>query len=72
MPEPEDKTRLISLADAAAMYGFSHVYLKQIAQKGRLKAQKIGGVWLTTPKDMDDYVQSRQHRGAYRQDIQLD
>jgi len=72
MPEPDDKTRLISLADAAAMYGFSHVYLKQIAKKGRLKAQKIGGVWLTTPRDMEDYIQSRQPRGAYRRDILLD
>ena len=66
----EDKTRLISLSEAAEMYGLSTSYLRQIAIKGRLKAQKIGGVWITTPSDVETYIRTRHKRGAYRDDIE--
>jgi len=66
----EDKARLISLAEASEMYGFSHSFLRQIARAGRLKAQKIAKTWLTTPTDVEDYIRSRQKRGAYRDDIE--
>lgn len=71
MPEPDDKTRLISLTDAATLYGFSAKYLSNIAKKGRLKAQKIGNSWVTTPNDMEEFIRSRQPRGIYRDDIQI-
>jgi hypothetical protein len=72
MPESDDKTRLISLADAAAIYGLSRVYLSQLAQKGRLKAQKIANAWVTTPAAVEEYIRSRSKKGAYREDIGLD
>ena len=72
MPEPDDKTRLISLADAAAIYGLSPTYLRTLAQKGRLKAQKVADLWLTTPQDVEVYIRSRQQRGVFRRDIQID
>ena len=65
----EDKERLISLAEASELYGFSQGYLRQIARKGRLKAQKIAKTWLTTPVDVEDYIDSRQKRGAYKENI---
>jgi excisionase family DNA binding protein len=65
----EDKQELISLAEAAKRYGFSHDYLRELARKGRLKAQKIAKTWLTTPADVEAYIASRQKRGAYRDDI---
>ena len=68
----EDKNRLISLAEAAELYGFSHVYLSELAKKGRLNAQKIGNSWATTPADVEAFISSRQKRGVYRDDIQLD
>ena len=68
----DDQSRLISLPEAAAMYGFNAKYLAQLANRGRLAAKKIGGIWLTTPEDMDNYISSRQKRGAYRDDIQID
>ena len=37
----DDKTRLISLAEAAKLYGFSALYLSRLAKRGRLKARKI-------------------------------
>lgn len=65
-----DKTRSIALAEAARLYGFSQDYLRQLIHKGRLKARKGGGVWLTTPMDVENYIISRKQRGKYRDDIQ--
>lgn len=70
MSDTEDKTRLISLPEAAELYGFNAAYLSQLANKGRLEAQKIGNSWVTTPQNVEDYIRSRQKRGAYRNDIQ--
>ena len=67
-----DKSRLIALSEAAELYGFSHNYLRILARKGRLKARKIAGAWLTTPEDVEAFIRSRQDRGVYREDIQLD
>lgn len=72
MPEPDDKTRLISLADVAAIYGFDQRYLAKLAQKSRLKAKKLGNMWVTTKSDMEAYINSRQKRGVYRGDIHID
>ena len=66
----EDKDQLISLAEASEIYGFSHVHLRQLAIRGRLEAKKIGGVWITTPGDVEVYIRSRDPRGAYRDDIE--
>jgi hypothetical protein len=72
MNDTEDKTRLISLAEASELYGFDQRYLATLARKGRLKAQKIGNSWATTPLDVDNFIASRKKRGVYRDDIQLD
>ena len=72
MSDTEDKTRLISLPEAAELYGFNRRYLTAIARRGRLKAQKIGGVWLTTPYDVEEYIRSREQKGAFRSDIHID
>jgi hypothetical protein len=65
----DDKTRLISLPEAAELYGFNADYLGQLARKGRLRAQKIGNSWVTTPADVEQFIQSRQKRGSFRDDI---
>jgi excisionase family DNA binding protein len=70
--EDNDKHRLISIGEAAQLYGFSRFHLSQLARRGRLKANKVGGRWVTTPYDVEDYIQGREKRGAYRDDIQLD
>ena len=69
MNDTDDKNRLISLAEAAEIYGFNANYLSNLASKGRLKAQKVGYFWVTTPTDMEDYIHSRKRRGMYRDDI---
>jgi excisionase family DNA binding protein len=60
---------LISLAEAAKRYGLTPDYLRQLAIKGRLKARKIGRNWVTTPGDVEDYINTRQKIGAYRDDL---
>ena len=72
MNDADDKTRLISLPEAAELYGLSHSYLRAIARKGRLQAQKVGTNWVTTPKDVENYIASRENRGVFRDDIQID
>ena len=69
MPEPDDKTRLISLADAAAMYGFNPRFLGELARKGKLRANKVGNMWTTTPSDIEAYIVSRKRTGMFRDDI---
>lgn len=64
------KDRLISLADASALYGFKQAYLATLARKGRLRAQKLGSIWVTTPADMEAFISSRKKVGAFREDIQ--
>ncbi len=66
----DDKDRLISLPEAAEIYGFSRRYLSNLARRGRLKAQKIGYTWITTPADVESYIHSRKKTGVYRDDIQ--
>ena len=70
--EQNGKDRLISLPEAAKLYGFNPRYLAELAKKGRLEAQKIGNSWVTTPQNVEDYIRSRQKRGAYRNDINVD
>lgn len=62
----EDKTRLISLAEAAEIYGFKADYLRQLVHKQRLNARKIGSIWVTTPAAIEKYLESRQKSGRPR------
>ena len=68
----EDKTRLISLAEAAKIYGFSPNYLGNLARRGRLKAQKVSDRWITTPQDVENFINSREERGIFRNDISIE
>ena len=67
-----DKSRLISLSEAASLYGINPDHLRHLAQKRRLQAQKIGNIWVTTPDAVEEYIRSRKKRGVFRDDIQLD
>ena len=67
----EDKNKLISLAEAAEQYGFSHNYLRRLVNRARLNAQKVGNSWVTTPADVEEFIQSRKKMGTYRSDISI-
>ena len=59
----DDKNRLISLAEAADIYGLTPDHLRHLAQRKRLKAKKIAGVWLTTRASVEEYLENRYKRG---------
>lgn len=42
------------LAEIAAQYGVAPTYLRSLAVKGKLKAKKEDGRWLTTPAWIED------------------
>jgi hypothetical protein len=67
--DPNDRDNLISLARASEVYGFSHAYLANLARSGRLQAQKLGSIWVTTAADVETYIRSRKKIGLYRNDV---
>jgi excisionase family DNA binding protein len=60
---------LITLSEAAGLYGYSGDYLRRLAEKGRLKARKIGRQWLTTSDDVETFLESREPRGVYKKNV---
>jgi len=64
----KDKDDLLTLTQAAETYGFSGDYLRRLAEKGRLKARKLGRNWLTTSDAMETFIESREPRGVYKKD----
>ncbi len=50
---------LISLQEAAEYAGLAKRSLHNYAQQGRLKAKKIGRMWVTTRAAVDEYLHSR-------------
>lgn len=54
--------RLISLEQAAAQSGLSSAHLRRLAEKGRLRAQKIGRNWVTTAEAVTEYVSDPEKR----------
>ncbi len=47
---------IISLQEAAARFGVSRSHLQWLARKGRLRATKVGNMWVTTEKAVAEYL----------------
>jgi excisionase family DNA binding protein len=62
----KEKDDLLTLSQAAKNYGYSGDYLRRLAEKGRLRARKLGRNWLTTSDDMESFIESRERRGVYK------
>ncbi|MDQ2996751.1 MAG: helix-turn-helix domain-containing protein [Chloroflexota bacterium] len=62
-PQPEQDPltigELISLQQAAEYAGLTKDTLHNYVKRGRLKAKKIGWMWVTTRAAIDEYLQSR-------------
>lgn len=54
----------ISLQDAARYTGLSPQTLKIQAERGRLEARKVGGVWVTSVDEVLRYVASRRRNAS--------
>ena len=57
-----EEERLISLTEAAALSGLSAVHLRHLAEKGKLRARKIGRDWLTTTEAVAEYLANPELR----------
>ncbi len=58
-PDPLTVGELISLQQAAEYSGLSRHSLSTYMRNGRLRAKKLGNVWVTTRTAVDDYLASR-------------
>jgi excisionase family DNA binding protein len=60
-PEADPLTigELISLQEAAEYAGLDKTSLPNYIRRGRLKAKKLGKMWVTTRASIDQYLQSR-------------
>ncbi|KPV53257.1 hypothetical protein SE17_10670 [Kouleothrix aurantiaca] len=60
-PEQDPLTigELISLQEAAEYAGLTKDTLHNYVKRGRLRAKKIGWMWVTTRAAVDEYLQSR-------------
>jgi hypothetical protein len=59
-PDPLEVGSLISLAEAATYAKLSENSLRGYVMRGRLRAKKIGWMWVTTQTAVDEYLSSRQ------------
>lgn len=54
---------ILSLAEAAALSGLAAHTLAQQAEKGRLRARKVGRTWVTTRKCLEEYLRDHARSG---------
>jgi excisionase family DNA binding protein len=59
IPDPLTIGELISLQEAAAYAGLEKSTLHNYARRGRLKAKRLGPIWVTTRAAVDSYLASR-------------
>lgn len=57
--DPLTVGELISLQQAAEYAGLEKSTLHTYAKRGRLKAKKLGPIWVTTRAAVDEYLKSR-------------
>lgn len=57
--DPLDVGALLSLQEAAPYAGLTYKTLLTYARNGRLKAKRIGWMWVTTHAAIDAYLESR-------------
>ncbi len=64
--------QLISLQEAAVLAGLSDSHLRRLAEKGRLKARKIGRNWVTTAVAVEQYLKDDRLRSKDPHKYQAD
>jgi hypothetical protein len=57
-----DQERLISLSEAAGLFGLSTTQLRLLARRGVLRATKVGKSWVTTPSAVASYIANERLR----------
>ncbi len=67
-----DREKLISLSEAAAIAKLHPDHLRKLAQRGALKAHKIGRNWVTTQKAVTEYLRdsAKRSRNPYKNRVE--
>lgn len=63
MPKLAGHVDLLPLSALAAGTPYNPAYLRRLAEEGRLRAVREGGLWLSCREWLDEYIQSRSPRG---------
>ena len=58
-PNLSEKEGFITLKEATKYCNYSQEYLSLLARKGKLTAIKLNNEWLTTQKDVEDYINKK-------------
>lgn len=61
-----DPKKLISLADAGRMFGYNAEFLRQLCDSGRIESWFIANSWLTTRKNVEEYIRTKKTMGRPR------
>jgi excisionase family DNA binding protein len=63
-----DREELISLSEAAAIAKLHPDHLRKLAQRGLLRARKIGRNWVTSKEAVKEYVRdsAKRSRDPYK------
>ena len=62
-----DPTKLISLQEAAAKYGYSAEHMRRLVTSGRIEGWRIGGNWTTLAENVQHYKKTHPPVGRPRQ-----
>lgn len=65
------KNDLISLSQAARLYGFTPDYLRQLVLRRRLQGSKLGSQWVTSAHDMEAFIRSRKPTGVFKKRVKV-
>lgn len=59
---PDELDAILTLTEAGVLCHLSPHTLAQQAEKGRLRARKVGHTWITTQRCLDDYLAQHARR----------
>jgi hypothetical protein len=60
--QPDELADILTLVEAGALCGLSPHTLSQQAEKGKLRARKVGHTWITTRRCLAAYLKQHARR----------
>jgi hypothetical protein len=61
-PQHDELANILTLVEAGALCGLSPHTLSQQAEKGKLRARKVGHTWITTRRCLAEYLEHHARR----------
>lgn len=55
--------RLMSLAEAAELFGLSHSHLRKLVREGKIWGKRVGRYWVTTEEAVAEYLAQDRRPG---------